>query len=388
MIRPEPKRGRCRVRPRHGRYFDTSIFLTSEPAVTSLPAWQPSSVVPLLWRNWKPVMDWVLGVWEGLKLRGRRGREARPRGDGDELRSGRRAEPPWAPWSPGGGRRRHRRGRAEVTARRLGAVPAAAVATVAAVAPAAGTAPAAFEAQTPTAIWVEAPPAPQVHPLAAFEPPAPAPRPIHVEVHGGPVTVHAAGADAREIAFEVERHYEKMLRPRRGRSRARRGRCLKPSSAGRRFARLGRRARHDDAGPGRVQRGDHGVPAAATGDGVPLADARSRRTLAGAAIHWARPGPDHPRRGRHADLPRFGGFHRGPARARASWTASYRRARARSTASGASPRSRKTNRGCSPTPPRVASLGCCSLSATATMRRAGCRAHWPETLGASATSGE
>ena len=41
---------------------------------------------------------------------------------------------------------------------------------------------------------------------------APAPRPIHVEVHGGPVTIHAAGADAREIAVEVERHYETMLR--------------------------------------------------------------------------------------------------------------------------------------------------------------------------------
>ena len=165
----------------------------------------------LLWKNWKPVMDWFLDVWEGLK--GFVGGVAEKLGlVADETNSG-------------GGARRNRRGRqgavagdavedGEVAARRVGAVPAVAVATVAAVAPAAGTAPAVFEAQAPAAIEVEAPPVPQVHPLAAFETPiaAPAPRPIHVEVHGGPVTIHAAGADAREIAIEVERHYETMLR--------------------------------------------------------------------------------------------------------------------------------------------------------------------------------
>ena len=70
-----------------------------------------------------------------------------------------------------------------MTARRVGAVPAVAVATVPAVAPAAATAPAVFEAETPTVIEVEAPPSPQVHPLVAFEALAPglALRPIHVE---------------------------------------------------------------------------------------------------------------------------------------------------------------------------------------------------------------
>ena len=128
-------------------------------------------------------MDWFLGVWEGLK--GFVGGVAEKLGlVASETNSG-------------AGSRRNRRGRrgrrapvvgdavedADVAARRVGAVPAAAVATVAAIAPGAGTRPAVFEAQTPTAIEVEAPPAPQVRPLAAFEAPAagPSPRPIHVE---------------------------------------------------------------------------------------------------------------------------------------------------------------------------------------------------------------
>ena len=168
----------------------------------------------LLWKNWKPVMEWFLGAWEGLK--GFVGGVAEKLGlVADETNSGAGAR----------GNRRGRRGRrgavagdvvedAEVTARRVGAVPAAAVAAVAAVTPAAGTGPAAFKAQTPAAVEVEAPLAPQVYPLAAFELPAAgqAPRPIHVEVHGGPVTINAVGADAREVAAEVERHYETMLR--------------------------------------------------------------------------------------------------------------------------------------------------------------------------------
>lgn len=61
---------------------------------------------------------------------------------------------------------------------------------------------------------------------------APAPRPIHIEVHGSPVTIHAAGADAWEIAAAVELLLRDDAPPRCGRGRAGGERCLRPSSAG------------------------------------------------------------------------------------------------------------------------------------------------------------
>ena len=71
-------------------------------------------------------------------------------------------------------------------------------------------------AETPGAVFGSQSPAPVD--LSAFESPAPmpgtapGPRTIHINVHGGPVEIHAPGADPAEITAEVGRYYELMLR--------------------------------------------------------------------------------------------------------------------------------------------------------------------------------
>lgn len=162
----------------------------------------------LLWKNWRPVMDWFLKVWEGLK--GFVGGVAEKLG----LVA---AETSAAPEAVG-------RTVAEVPARRVGAIPVAAVATAAAVAPGTAASPAAVDGVR-SATGVEAPPPeafpfaaseaapPDTFPFAAFEA-APPSRQVTINVGERPVIeIHAApGADSAAIAREVERHYEALLR--------------------------------------------------------------------------------------------------------------------------------------------------------------------------------
>ena len=166
----------------------------------------------LLWRTWKPVMDWFLGAWEGLKgfvgsAAEKLGLVATERNSGAGARRGRRGRVPAAgDAAPGAG----------AVARRV--APVAVAATLAAAVPAgvpadlAPASPVPVEFAGVPADLAPAPPA--LADLFSGAAPSPVERQVTIHVGERPVIeIHAApGSDPAAIAREVERHYAQMMR--------------------------------------------------------------------------------------------------------------------------------------------------------------------------------